>query len=482
MLVRRLSHLLLVFFLTLAIPQYIHAAPANVKLSGKIINPTADSIEVSYNDNNLAYYPKKFSTHLDKKGCFKLSFPVPANVYTIVQIAYADRLADIIVSTGDSLVMTVNAKRFDSTVNYAGRGANIQNFLAAHVIKRGRINQYPNNVKNQLQKEPKDFLKAIDNENNLEQAMAEKWTPALPAAFTGYWRTFHLYYNYFFIQQYPLARQMVKLRRYTDTIPPENYEVVKSMPVVFNDSFLQVPSYLLYLTGVLEIGLKADGYTVLGKDTTKYLQFEDSVYKLAYKVLPNKSLEYFIAQNIYGRAKTQRLARTEAQLSTFKQRWPASTYMPLLDKQVGLARRLAPGQPAPDMEIHTADGKIMKLSDLKGKVVYLGFWAGWCRQCVGEMINERMVKDLIRKKPLEFVYASIGTDTAGERGVIERYRIDGLYTNLFSGWNAREVQAYGVQSLPAYYLIDEDGNFALQRAPSPMQTTELVMEIEKLFK
>ena len=98
------------------------------------------------------------------------------------------------------------------------------------------------------------------------------------------------------------------------------------------------------------------------------------------------------------------------------------------------------------------------------------------------MINERMVKDLIRKKPLEFVYASIGTDTAGERGVIERYRIDGLYTNLFSGWNAKEVQAYGVQSLPAYYLIDEDGNFALQRAPSPMQTTELVMEIEKLFK
>ncbi len=477
---QRLFNLVLVC-IAVAIPQQLLAAN-KVKFSGKVANPTADTIEVSYNDNNLAYYPKKFTAHLDKKGNFDLTFPLPDNEYVLVQLAYANSLADIILQHGDSIFMTVDARRFDSTVNYKGRGAAVQNFIAAHTIKRGRINQYPNNVKSQLHKDPADFIKAIDIEYNIEAAMADKWTPALSPSFIAYWRAFHRYYNYFFIQQYPQAHQIIKVRRFTDTIPNAYYSVVRSMPRAFNDSLLMLPPYLLYLTGVFEASMKADSFIAMGKDTTMAYRIEDSVYKLAFKLLPDKSLEYFIAQNLYGRAKNQRLARTEALLSTFKHRWPNSTYMPLLDKQVTLARRLAPGQPAPDFDIRTADGGHMKLSDLKGKVVYLGFWAGWCRQCVGEMVSGKMVRDLIRKKPLEFVYASIGTDTSGERALAERYHIEGLFTNFPEGWNAKEVQAYGVQSLPAFYLIDEDGNFAVQRPPYPSQTTELVIEIEKLFK
>ena len=57
-----------------------------VKLMGKVEFGSSDSIEVSYNDNNLAYYPKKYSAKLDKTGKFSLSFPVPAS-YTIVQLS-----------------------------------------------------------------------------------------------------------------------------------------------------------------------------------------------------------------------------------------------------------------------------------------------------------------------------------------------------------------------------------------------------------
>ena len=115
-------------------------------------------------------------------------------------------------------------------------------------------------------------------------------------------------------------------------------------------------------------------------------------------------------------------------------------------------------------------------------MVYLEFWAGWCRQCVGEMIREQKIKDLIRNKPLEFVYVSIGDDTASENDIIRKYKIQGKFCNVAGGWSAKEVQLYGVQSLPAYYLIDEDGKFAIQNPPSPSQSTQLVLEIEKLFK
>jgi hypothetical protein len=69
-----------------------------------------------------------------------------------------------------------------------------------------------------------------------------------------------------------------------------------------------------------------------------------------------------------------------------------------------------------------------------------------------------------------------------ERNVTGKLKIEGVFTNVPDGWNAREVQLYGVQTLPAYYLIDEDGNFALQNCPSPAQSTQLILEIEKLFR
>jgi thiol-disulfide isomerase/thioredoxin len=118
---------------------------------------------------------------------------------------------------------------------------------------------------------------------------------------------------------------------------------------------------------------------------------------------------------------------------------------------------------------------------LKGRVVYLGFWAGWCRQCIGEIIAETKTKDLLRNKPVEFVYISLGDDTSGERQIMARYKVSGIFARAIGGWDSKEVKQFGVQALPAYYLIDEDGNFAAQMPPTPMQSTELVIEISKLF-
>ena len=275
---------------------------------------------------------------------------------------------------------------------------------------------------------------------------------------------------------------MIRLRRYTDTIPDTNYTVVRKMKLAFNDSLLQVPSYLLYLTGVLESKLKADGYTWIGKDTTRMLELEDSVNRMAARVLPDKSAEYFMAQDIYGRAKMQRLPRTEAQFADFKRRWPESNYLPLLEKQVGMAEKLAPGQPAPNIDIITQEGTRMKLSDLKGKVVYLDFWASWCKQCVGEMAGSKKLKDMVRKEPVTFVYLALDTDTTMQHTILNHYKIDGTFSRLADSWNSKEVELYGVQGLPSYFLIDTEGKFALQHTPAPVDAIGMLLEIEKLIK
>ncbi len=458
-------------------------AQDSVKLSGKILNPVSDSIIVSYNDNAIAYYPKDFIATVGRGGYFSLAFPIPHGVYTQATIRHRDKAAELILNPGDSIFVSVDAAHFDSTLHFLGRGGAIQNFIAKHTITAGRINQYVLKVKTHINKEPDEFLKNLDNERKIENEFLDKNKTGLPGSFINYWTALFQYYNYFFLEQYPQMHAMIKARKYTDSIPEANYSVVSHLPYAFNDSLLQLSPYLLYLTGVFEIKLKAAGYTFYGHDTATYRKFQDSVMKLVYQHLPPKSTEYYMAQNLYGRARNQPIARTEFMYTDFKKRWPKSGYLPTLDKQMAIAERLAPGQPAPDFDITTPDGRQMKLSDLRGKVVYVNFWASWCKQCVGEIIKEGKMKELIKNKPLEFVYISIDNDTAADNKLIAKYKMEGLFTHAIGEWSAPEVQLYGVQSLPAYFLIDDEGKFAMQNPPpSPLQSTELILALEKLFK
>lgn len=456
-------------------------AQGYVKISGKIQHPLSDSLVITYNDNRIAYYPKEFFAHVDRKGNFSFSIPAPGG-YMQADMVHGRKIAELLLHPGDSLYMTVDAPHFDSTIHYKGRGSEVENFVSLHNITKRRMNLYSLKLKAAINKEPADFLKSIEQEKKAEIDFLNKNKSGLPHSFIKYWTAYYQYYNYFFMQQYPQVHEMIKRKRYTDSIPEANYAVIKDMPYAFNDTMLELPPYLLYLTGVFDIKLKAAGYSFSGGGIADKEEVEDSIYKLGYELLPSKSAEYFIAQNIYGRARTQEPERTENQFAAFKKRWPKSEYLPMLDRQIAMAKMLAKGQPAPDIDLTMQDGKRMKLSDLKGKVVYLTFWASWCKQCVSEMNAASKIKTLFKNKPVVFVYVSIDNDTAADNKIISKFDIEGMFSHTDGGWNATEAQLYGVQGLPAYFLVDEDGNFGVQNAPSPMQATQLTLEIGKLVK
>ncbi len=456
-------------------------AQDSVKIAGKILNRVSDTVLLSYNDNRIAFYPKEFIAATDKEGNFSMTFPVPRGIYMQADLVNGNKVAEMILHGGDNLIMRADAAHFDSTIHFEGTGSSVANFVALHKMEKGLMNKYTVKIKTAINQEPAGFLKEIEGEKKAELDFLEKNKQGLPLSFVKYWTAFFQYYNYFFIEQYPQIHEMVKKRKYTDTIPEINYTVLKELPNAFNDSLLQLPPYLLYLTGILDIKLKMKGGMYF-TGTQGAQRLQDSVMVLGYKQMPDKSAEYFIAQNLYGRARSQEVAKTEQQLRKFKKRWPHSDYTRSVEDQLAITKRLAKGQPAPDIDIITPDGNKKKLSDLKGKVVYLSFWASWCRQCIGEMMAENKIKDLIKNKPLEFVYVSIDNDTTAGRQMTEKYKIEGTFTNASGGWNAREVKLFGVQALPAYFLIDEDGNFALQNTPTPAQSTQLILEIEKLLK
>jgi len=116
------------------------------------------------------------------------------------------------------------------------------------------------------------------------------------------------------------------------------------------------------------------------------------------------------------------------------------------------------GMQTPEISLPNPEGNIMKLSDLKGKVVLIDFWASWCGPCRKE--NPNVVKAYEKYSARGFEVFSVSLDTDRGRWIqsIEQDKLtwSGHVSDL-KGWSSTAASDYGVRSIPFPVLIDQEG-------------------------
>lgn len=140
--------------------------------------------------------------------------------------------------------------------------------------------------------------------------------------------------------------------------------------------------------------------------------------------------------------------------------------------------RARPQLPAPDAGLpelmQAPRSSLRALSELRGQVVVIDFWATWCHPCVETIPHLNKMSDMFAGKPV--VFLSVTTD---ERPLVERF----LRDHPMKPWIGLDAdgamsRAFGVTEIPQTFVIDPYGRIALRISPSWLYASD----IEKALK
>jgi len=136
------------------------------------------------------------------------------------------------------------------------------------------------------------------------------------------------------------------------------------------------------------------------------------------------------------------------------------------------------GSLAPEIEMRDKDGNIRKLSDLRGKVVLIDFWASWCGPCRAELPNVVRLYNKYHDKGFDIYSVSLDKDrNAWLQAIQNTGQVWPNHVSDLQGWTSSGGRTYGVSSIPHTVLIDRKGRIIGKK----LRGEELATKLKEIF-
>jgi thiol-disulfide isomerase/thioredoxin len=159
--------------------------------------------------------------------------------------------------------------------------------------------------------------------------------------------------------------------------------------------------------------------------------------------------------------------------------YPENVFVQQYHQQVEVERKTAIGATAPEIALADTEGKIRKLSSLKGKVVLIDFWASWCGPCRKENPNVVAMYKKYHDKGFEIYSVSLDKERSSWIAAIAK---DNLawpdHVSDLKYWKSAGAAAYGVTSIPFTVLVDKKGKIVAKK----LRGEELESKVNELCK
>ncbi|QKG56814.1 TlpA family protein disulfide reductase [Hymenobacter sp. BRD128] len=467
-------------------PAFREAAPAPVAggttVSGHVDQPTTRTISLSYGPDWRGHLTQTVEAKLSPAGDFRLVLAGLA-APTEARLGYDNTYATLYLTPGDALRLTFEPSRFERTLAFAGRGANANNYLTQSALATSQDDEAGRTPDARAGRLSAAELRRVADgyrQQRLAALTAYAAAKPLPAAFVhqqrqaidAEWASSLLSYT---------SRQSAERRQggYA-TLPVGYYDFLREMQLERQDSALAQSAFqsLLMTYGFTQLN-DEDGNLPTGRDAGRRL------YQKATDVLGDGRVrDVAVGQYLLGRVES---AHTDIRplLPDFRAHNHDSTIARAVRQAVRAHLALATGQPAPDFTLADASGKKVSLSSLRGKVVYLDFWATWCAPCLAEMPASLELRKKFAGRDVVFLYVSLDGQAADWQNYLATKQVaspNAVQLHDGGAFNGAAPKAFNVQAIPSYWLIGRDGRIRANNPPRPSTSPAIDNALEQALK
>ncbi len=441
--------ILLIFTFFISVSTF--AKSGKIVLYGQVENHSIESISISYLNNK-----ELVSAKLGVNGEFKISAKIESGYYFL---KYGRNTAYIYLHPKDKIRLIFDAKNFESSLIYKGKGAVRNNYL----INKSKIGAKLTEDLNAFYKV--DEIKYLENIQNVKDTHLNS---LLEYDVKDYFKKAEFksleYERLLSIQNY---KSNYKFYLGDEISPTKDfYNPIKELNINNKNDYKTQPYYRYLLS------------SIWGKriDEAKNV---DEMLKVLKKV-PSEDLTISLINSCYSKISSKK-ERAKDYLDLIKR---VTTHKPFIEaaekqyKEAIASKGLKKGNVSPEFEYENIDGTKISLKNFRGKYVYIDVWATWCSPCIKQVPYLRKLEKKYHNKNIVFV--SISVDKVKMKSTWKQFvakkELGGVQLFADKSFDSDFMNSYGVNSIPRFILIDPVGNIIDAEAPRPSfdKTLELL--------